>query len=121
MTAKTTKTRKAKGREFQKYIAGKISKLLDIPVEKDGEIESRPMGLSGPDIILRGNARKSFDYFIECKRAENWSVHDWIKQAKIYSKNNNNWLLFCKRNRRDAVVIMNCDMFFELYKKILDK
>ncbi len=118
MVANNTKTRKAKGRKFQQEIAQKISKLLNIKTQKDGDIESRPMGQSGTDIILRGKARELFDFYIECKRTEQLSLNTWIAQAKRNSKDNR-WLLFFRRNRKKPIVIMDCDLFFELYKEIL--
>lgn len=112
-------SRKAKGRKFQQEIAKYISELLDIPVEKDGDIESRPMGQSGVDVILRGEAKKKFPYSVEIKRQEMWSIHNWIKQAKENQKDGTDWLLFCRKSRQDSVVVMDTKVFFKLYKKII--
>jgi len=113
MVAKTPKTRKAKGRKFQQEIAKRISEVLDIPVEKDGDIESRPIGQSGPDVILRGVAKELFPFVVETKFCEKWDIHKWIKQARHYG---DNWLLFCKKARNKPVVVMDCDMFFAIYE-----
>ena len=94
MVAKTARTRKAKGRKLQQEIARRISEVTGIPVEKDGDIESRPMGQSGPDVILRGKAAEKFPFVVEAKFQERWNIHKWIQQARQHGKN---WLLFCKK------------------------
>lgn len=117
MVAKTPRTRKAKGRKFQQEIAKRISEILDIPVEKDGDIESRPMGQSGPDVILRGTAKELFPFVVETKFCEKWDIHKWIKQARHYG---DNWLLFCKKSRSKPIVVMDCDMFFTIYELLFE-
>jgi len=119
--AKSMRYCKNKGKRLQNEIAQEISKLLNIPVEKDGDIESRPASQSGVDVILRGDAKKKFPYDIECKNAESWSVHKWIVQARKNKKKDSDWLLFCRRNYMDPIVIMDAETFFNLYKKYLDK
>lgn len=108
---------KAKGRNFQKYIASLISELTGIPHGKDEDIESRPMGQSGTDIILRGDALKRFPFSIECKAQESWSVPSWIKQAKANRKDGTDWVLFAKRSREEPVVIMGVSTFFNIMEK----
>ena len=72
---------KNKGKRFQNWIAQQISDLLGIPCEKDGDIESRQMGMSGVDIILRGKAAELFPYSIEAKNQETFSLPAWIRQT----------------------------------------
>lgn len=112
-------SRKAKGRRLQQWVAKNISEIIGIPVKKDGEIESRIMGQSGTDIILRGKAKDLFFFATECKAQESWAIHDWIKQAKSNVGDFKTWLLFCKRNNENPVVVMEADYFFEMYKLIL--
>ena len=119
MVATSTKTRKAKGRKFQLEIAEMISKILDISVEKDGDLDVRPMGMSGVDIILRGKALELFPMDIECKAIEQLSLYSWIEQAIKNNKKGRDWLLFHKKSNRKPIVIMNAERFFELYKKVL--
>ena len=116
MVAKTAKTRKAKGRKFQQEIARRISEVTGIPVEKDGDIESRPMGQSGPDVILRGKAAEKFPFVVEAKFQERWNIHKWIQQARQRGKN---WLLFCERSRKEPIVCMSIDTFFDIYDMLL--
>jgi len=106
---------KAKGRRFQQWVAGKIGELLDMEVEKDGEIESRPMGQSGSDIILRGVAKKLFPFGVECKNVEALSVWKALDQAKEYGEP----ILFFTRNRSTKYVACRANKFFEMYAELL--
>lgn len=111
-------SRKSKGRELQKWIAKKIGYLIDLPFGKDELIESRPMGQSGVDIRLVGEAKEMFPWSIECKRQESWGVHGWIKQAKENQMSGTDWLIIAKRNREDAVAILDADVFFDILRLI---
>lgn len=115
------KGRKSKGRRLQQWVAQKISDLLGIPVEKDGDIESRPMSQSGTDVILRGKAADMFRFSVEAKAQENLSIPSWIKQAKTNQLEGTDWLLVCKRNREDPIVILDAEAFFRLCKEVLEK
>lgn len=121
MVAKSAKTRKAKGRALQNWIAEKISELLGITCGKDELISSREMGQAGTDIRLIGKALELFKFSIECKNKEVWDIHNAIKQAKSNQKEGTAWLLFMKRSRQEPVVVMDAEEFFKLYKKILEK
>lgn len=116
----THRSAKNKGKRFQNEIAQKISDLLNIPVEKDGDIESRQIGMSGVDVILRGKAKDLFPFAIECKNCESWSLPKWIEQAKANIGSFMTWLLFISKNHYKPVVVMDADEFFELYKAALD-
>lgn len=107
---------KAKGRRLQQFICTKISDLLNIPWGKDELIASREMGQSGTDIRLIGTAKKRFPYSVECKWQETWSIHSFIEQAKANQIQGTDWLLFCKRNSRDAIVILDVHTFFSILK-----
>ena len=104
---------KAKGRRFQQWVALQISKVTGIPVGKDGDIESRPMGQSGSDIIIRGEAKRLFPYGVECKNQETLSIWKSLLQAEEYGKP----LLFFTRNRTPKYVALRAEEFFKLYKK----
>jgi len=111
-------SRKAKGRNLQKYIATKISELLGIPWGKDELIRSREMGQSGTDIVLIGEAGKRFPYSIECKNQEKWDLAAYVEQAKSNQKKGTDWLLFIKRNREKPIVVMDVEVLFNLFKQI---
>lgn len=110
-------SRKAKARKLQNYVAQCISEITGIPVEKDGEIEGRPMGQTGRDVILRGKAKDLF-YFhgIECKAQEALNIWDALKQAEEHGGKP---IVFFKRNRSETYVALKAEDFFELYEMAL--
>lgn len=112
-------SRKAKGRSLQKWVANKISEIIGIPCGKDELIESRGGGQSGTDVILIGKAKKLFPYSVECKRKERFNLHDAVKQAKANQMEDTDWLVVSKRSNEDAIISMDLEAFFRLYKKII--
>lgn len=106
---------KQKGRKFQKLIAQHLSDCLGIPCGKDEDIESRPMGQSGSDIILHGDAKKLFPFGVECKCVENLSIWKALKQAEEYGDP----ILFFTRNRTPEYCAIRADSFFEMYSELL--
>ena len=114
-----TRSAKNKGRILQVWVAKQISKVTGIGYGKDLDIESRQMGQSGVDVLLRGRAAELFPYSIEAKNQEKWSILSWIKQSKENMKPNTDWLLFCKKNYHEEIVVMNATKFFELYERLL--
>lgn len=115
----STASRKAKGRRLQKQIAEKISEITNIPAQKDGDIEPRPMGQSGRDVILRGEAKELFIFHgIECKNQEALNIWKALAQAEEHGGKP---IVFFKRNRSDTYVAMKVDDFFELYALALEE
>jgi len=112
-----SRSRKNKGARLQNWVAAKISELLGVPWGKDELIRAREMGQSGVDVVLLGRALELMPVSIECKNQEKYSLPAWIKQAKDNQISGTNWLLFCKRNREEPIVVMSAELFFELYKK----
>jgi hypothetical protein len=115
-------SRKAKGRRLQQKIAEYISKTINIPVQKDGDIESRPMGQSGRDVILRGKAKELFIFHgIECKARESLNIWQALSQAEEHGGKP---IVFFKRNRSETYAVLKADDFFDLYelalKEIID-
>jgi len=105
---------KAKGRNFQQWVANKLSEISGIPAGKDLDIESREMGQAGVDIKLYGEAKKLFPYSIECKAQETYSIPAWTKQAKAALVKGTNWILLTKQSRQEPLAIMEAKHFFEL-------
>ena len=109
-------SRKGKARTLQKWVCEQISELTGIPWGKDEEIESRPMGSSGPDIIMSKRVRGLFSYSIECKNQETWKIENYIKQAKSNCYPDTDWLLVVSKNDHEELVIMNALSFFKYLK-----
>lgn len=114
-----TRSAKNKGARLQKWVAEKISTLLDIPCGKDELIASREMGQSGTDVRLIGKAKKLFKYSIECKNQESWALPAWIKQAKSNQSKGTDWLLFIKKNRHEEIAVMSAEVFFKIQGEII--
>lgn len=113
---------KNKGREWQQEVCRAISDITGIEYRQEDdncEIHSREMGLSGADIILRGAAKKLFNYVPECKSCTNLSLPDWIRQAAFNCDGLNNWILFVKSPTIEGkkIVILNFENFKEVMKK----
>jgi len=115
----TPKTKKAKGRKLQQWVAARIGLLLGLPVGPDEQIASREMGQAGPDVRLVQEALRGFPYAVECKAQESWKPHEWIEQAKanMDPRVHLGWLLFIKRRHRDPVVVMDAETLFTLLEE----
>jgi len=112
---------KAKGRKLQNWVAEHISNILNISYGKDEDIESRPSGQTGVDVILHGKARDRFPFAIECKNQEKMNLYAWVKQAKANKPDwAITWLLFHTRNNEKQFVTMDAEEFFKLYERILN-
>ncbi len=113
-----TSSAKGKGRLLQQNIAKRISMLIEKPWGPDEQIASREGAQSGTDIRLVGEAKEQFPWSVECKRQEKFAIHKWIKQAKQNQEPGTDWLLIARRNREDAVVILDVDVFFDILRLV---
>lgn len=116
------KSRKAKARKLQDWIAEQISNIFGVPYGHDDEmlIEGRPMNQKGVDVILRGNLSEYFPFSVEAEAAERWNIHDKIKQAKTNCKPKTFWIVFFKRNREEPVVLLDAKSFFLIFDKTMN-
>lgn len=110
--AKTTASRKAKGRNLQ-------NKVRDLVLENYKELEeddvrSAPMGVNGADIQLSPKAKKLFPYSVECKNSERLNVYKAWEQTVSNVDKDTQPLLVIKKNRKQPLVIMDLDYFMEL-------
>lgn len=110
---------KSKGRILQQWTAQQISDITGLPWGPDEMIASREGCQNGTDIRLVGEALKLFPFSVENKRTENFSVPAWIEQAKSNQIPNTDWLLIVKRSREKPIAIMDAEVFFKLFGKIL--
>lgn len=113
-------SRKSKGRNLQKWICNKISKLIGIEYNQQNDqcsIHSREMGQPGCDIILRGEALKKFPFSVECKSSESFNITKAVQQAIMNQYKDTDWLIFYKRKLFNLpIVIMDYSTFERLYK-----
>ena len=104
---------KAKARALQQWVVDKLIELLGFVPE---DLESRPMGSNGEDIIMGVQSRKQFPYSIECKNQE--AVNVW----KAYEQSQENCkdyepLVIIKRNRTKPLALVDAEYFLKLHKK----
>lgn len=117
MTAKTTASRKAKGREFQKEIVKII--LKNFPDLDETQVRSTSMGVSGCDIQLSSGAQEQFNFAIEAKRQESINIWEAIKQSEDPKRKGVPLLVF-KRNRSDIYACLKFETLVKLVKEIHD-
>ena len=109
---------KAKGRKLQQWVCEQISRLTGYSWGPDEQIASREMGQAGTDIRLTGDAAGAFPWSIECKCQQTWRLPDWIAQAQKNRLPGTDWLLICKRNRQDPVVVLEAEVFFQVLDRL---
>jgi len=120
MPANTTKTKKAKGRDFQDEIHEAVTTGLGIDPE---DIKTTSMGESGVDLILSPAAKKKFGWGVECKRQEKVEFWKWWNQCKANAlvAHLKPFLVFrrnhTKQERSDTLVVVRLEDFIELQKK----
>jgi hypothetical protein len=102
---------KAKGRALQQWVVDKLIELLSFDPE---DLESRPMGSNGEDVIMGVLSRRQFPYSIECKNQE--AVNVW----KAYEQSQENCkgyepLVIIKRNRTKPLALVDAEYFIGLH------
>tara|TARA_R110002020_G_C16266583_1_gene770844 strand:+ start:1360 stop:1710 length:351 start_codon:yes stop_codon:yes gene_type:complete len=112
----TPKSRKAKGRTLQNLIVEKI--LSSFPSLEKGDVKSAVMGEKGVDIKLSPKAKQLFPFNVECKNQERFkSLYDCFDQASNHTDGDGEPLVVIKMNRKNSLVVMDCDYFFSIYKQ----
>lgn len=121
MVAKTVASRKAKGRDLQQYTAKTIAAAIQMEYGENGDVQSRSGGQNGTDVILTPEARRKFPFSVECKNQEKISLIEYIKQAKINSIPNTDWLVVLKnKNLPYPVVTLDFHVFMNMQRKLLE-
>lgn len=119
--ASTAASRKAKGRNFQYWVANKLASLLGVEFNQQDDlcpIHSREMGQAGADVFIRERVLyDKFPFDIECKNQEKISVYNYIDQAKENTKEGRNWLVFHKKNHSKPIAILDAEVFFQIIEE----
>ncbi len=114
-------SRKGKGRNLQKFICQEIADLLSITYDQSDDnclIQSRPMGMSGLDVILRGDALIDFPFSIEAKCAESLNILQTFGQVTKNQLPMTDWMIVHQRKSiPEPLCIISWDAFKRLYKK----
>ncbi len=111
--------RKAKGRRCQQFVRDVVQADLSL---LPGDIESTPMGVSGPDLRRSPIARVRFPFVVNCKYDENKSVwHCWESGNKIKPDVATDMpLLVMMKNFHDPLAIMDFRQWMSIVSE-LDK
>jgi len=104
---------KSKGRKLQQWFTKLLVDVLDMDEE---DLESRPMGSQGEDIIMGKLSRGKFPYSIECKNQEAVNVWKAYAQAQENCKSYEP-LVVIKRNRSKTLVLVDAEHFVSLFKE----
>ena len=104
---------KAKGRKLQQWFTRLLVDALDMDEE---DMESRPMGSQGEDIIMGKLSRNKFPYSIECKNQEAVNVWKAYAQAQENCKGYEP-LVVIKRNRSKPLVLVDAEHFVSLFEE----
>ena len=107
-----TQSAKAKGRKLQQWFANVLVETLGLDSE---DIESRPMGSQGEDIILGKQSRQLFPFSVECKNQEAVNVWKAYEQATENCKGYEP-LVVIKRNRTKPLVLVDAEYFVKLHR-----
>lgn len=112
---------KGKGRGLQQFVAERVSVITGIPYNNGDDnclIHSREMGLSGVDVVLRGEALQKFPFSIECKSGENISLRSFVEQAKSNVKEGTDWLLVIRtKSIPETLIVISWDTFEKIFSK----
>ena len=80
------------------------------------DIESRPMGSSGEDLIMGVQNKKLFPYSIECKNQEAVNVWKAYEQCSSNTSKNVESLVIIKRNKSKPLALVDAEYFINLHK-----
>ena len=108
-----TQSAKAKGRKLQQWFTTLLVNALGMDEE---DMESRPMGSQGEDIIMGKLSRNKFPYSIECKNQESVNVWKAYAQAQENCKSYEP-LVVIKRNRSKPLVLVDAEHFVSLFEE----
>jgi len=113
-------SRKAKGRNLQKWAVEKIARLLGEPLTTDTDsnnIRSREMGQSGVDVWIHKTLRSKFPIAVECKAQEQVSLPAFIEQARNNTSSDMPYWLLVLKNKalKNPVIVMDWDLLEWLY------
>lgn len=108
----TIKSRKAKGRSFQREVARWIREFFGL---SDSDIRSTAASVGGEDLLFSDFARIKFPFSVECKKQEKLNIWKAIEQAKKNAGKHIPIIVFA-RNHSETYVTIDLDSFLVLTK-----
>ena len=107
-----TSSAKAKGRNLQKWVVSKLVEHLDLNPD---DLESRPMGSSGEDVIMGVQSSEVFPYSVEFKNQEKGNVWASYEQSEA-NCGKHQPLVVIKKNHKKPLVVVDAEYFIELHE-----
>jgi hypothetical protein len=114
MAAIKISSAKAKARRGQQWVRDRLLELF--PELAPDDVRSTPMGVTGEDVQLSPKARALFPFAIECKTKKAFSIYKEFEQADKHKKDFPG-LLFIKADRKEPLVVMSADTFFQVWSR----
>ena len=116
--AKTTASRKNKGRLGQQEISKILQEVFDLRAE---DVLSRSMGAQGTDLIMSEAAREIFPFAPEIKRTEKLNLYKAIEQAEDNGKKEGlEPVVIFRRNNDKWRVILDFKKFVGLIERVVN-
>ena len=91
-----------------------VSKLVEHLQLNPDDLESRPMGSSGEDVIMGVQSRELFPYSVECKNQEKVNVWAAYEQSEA-NCGKHEPLVVIKKNHKKPLVVVDAEYFIELH------
>jgi len=117
----TVASRKGKGRKLQQFVCQEISELIGTFYNQQNDqclIHSREMGISGIDVVLRGNALREFPFSVEAKCSEGLNLLETYNQTLSNRVDGTDWMIVHQRKSiPETLCIISWDTFKKLFKK----
>ncbi len=104
---------KAKGRLLQQKFRNMLVDFLGLD---EDDLESRPMGSAGEDIIMGKQSRNKFPYSIECKNQEKVKVWKAYEQCEANEKDYEP-VVIIKKNNFKPLAVVDAEHFIKLHKQ----
>jgi hypothetical protein len=114
----SVKARKAKARGVQNQVRDDVRSMYFL---SEHDVRATPMGVTGPDLQLSTEARRHFNFAVECKAQNALNIWQGLEQAASHAKldkTNPAPLLVFKRDRSDVYVALKWDDFKKLLHKL---
>ncbi len=116
-----TKSGKAKGRTLQNKVRDMYREIGKNYELVDGDVESRPMGQAGVDIIFSPRALSVFNHSIESKKHAAVRIPFHFKEHyKKYEKDSTLKVLFSENNRDQTLVTLRAEDFMFIIEELLN-
>jgi hypothetical protein len=113
----SVKSRKAKARNLQNKIRDDIQKLFYL---SEHDVRGCSMGAQGADIQLSIEAKRHFNFAIECKMQNSLNIWSALAQAETHAKSDTTNpipITIFKRDRSEIYVAIKWSDFLALYSK----